>query len=332
MTSEVPAVHSLPPDVPAGWVNDVQAQLLPHENVLAALEVDLDAQLHFVKGLVLVTPQRLLSSACPGDAWQSWDFSEGLNLLHHDHAGVAHLELVDAQQRLASWRFTLGQNLQAIRLVDQFHSQLQSHVTGKPLALALHNVCPSCKAPLEPDQEECPICTKVVHTPPSTWTLFRLWRFAKPYQGQLLLGFFLMARWLINSKFGRVLQAVRDAETRVMCSGYNPIGYKLTIWTISAMMCGVAGALYVPQVGIINPSEMSPANSIEIAIWAAVGGRATLIGPILGAFIVNGAKSWLTVTYPEFWLYFLGALFIGVTLYLPDGVVGLVKKLKGGSK
>jgi urea transport system permease protein len=150
--------------------------------------------------------------------------------------------------------------------------------------------------------------------------------------GVTLLGFFLMARWLIGSKFGRVLQAVRDAETRVMFSGYNPLGYKLTIWTISAMMCGVAGALYVPQVGIINPSEMSPANSIEIAIWAAVGGRATLIGPIVGAFIVNGAKSWLTVAYPEFWLYFLGLLFIGVTLFLPQGVVGLVKKMKGEAK
>ena len=147
--------------------------------------------------------------------------------------------------------------------------------------------------------------------------------------GLTLLGFFLFARWLVSSKFGRVLQAVRDAETRVMFSGYNPIGYKLTIWTISAMMCGVAGALYVPQVGIINPSEMSPANSIEIAIWAAVGGRATLLGPIVGAFIVNGAKSWLTVAYPEYWLYFLGALFIGVTLFLPQGIVGLVKKLKG---
>ena len=144
--------------------------------------------------------------------------------------------------------------------------------------------------------------------------------------GLTLLGFFLLAKWLVASKFGRVLQAVRDAETRVMFSGYNPIGYKLTIWTISAMMCGVAGALYVPQVGIINPGEMSPANSIEIAIWAAVGGRATLIGPIAGAFIVNGAKSWLTVAYPEFWLYFLGALFIAVTLYLPNGVVGLVRK------
>jgi urea transport system permease protein len=146
--------------------------------------------------------------------------------------------------------------------------------------------------------------------------------------GVTLLGFFLLARWLVNSKFGRVLQAVRDAETRVMFSGYNPIGYKLTIWTISAMMCGVAGALYVPQVGIINPSEMSPANSIEIAIWAAVGGRATLIGPIIGAFAVNGAKSWLTVAYPEYWLYFLGALFIGVTLFLPHGIVGLIRKLR----
>ncbi len=145
--------------------------------------------------------------------------------------------------------------------------------------------------------------------------------------GLTLLGFFLFARWLVNAKFGRVLQAIRDAESRVMFSGYNPIGYKLTIWVISAVMCGVAGALYVPQVGIINPGEMSPANSIEIAIWAAVGGRASLIGPIIGAFLVNGAKSWLTVTAPEFWLYFLGALFIGVTLFMPQGVVGLFKRI-----
>ena len=142
-----------------------------------------------------------------------------------------------------------------------------------------------------------------------------------------LLGSFLFARWLVQSKFGRVLQAIRDAESRVMFSGYSPTPYKLTIWVISAVMCGIAGALYVPQVGIINPSEMSPANSIEMAVWAAVGGRATLIGPIVGAFLVNGAKSWLTVTAPEFWLYFLGALFIGVTLFLPQGVVGFVQKI-----
>ena len=144
-----------------------------------------------------------------------------------------------------------------------------------------------------------------------------------------LLGSFLFARWLVQSKFGRVLQAIRDAESRVMFSGYSPTPYKLTIWVISAVMCGIAGALYVPQVGIINPSEMSPANSIEMAVWAAVGGRATLIGPIVGAFLVNGAKSWLTVTAPEFWLYFLGALFIGVTLFLPQGVVGFVHKITG---
>jgi urea transport system permease protein len=142
-----------------------------------------------------------------------------------------------------------------------------------------------------------------------------------------LLGSFLFARWLVQSKFGRVLQAIRDAESRVMFSGYSSTPYKLTIWVISAVMCGIAGALYVPQVGIINPSEMSPANSIEMAVWAAVGGRATLIGPIVGAFLVNGAKSWLTVTAPEFWLYFLGALFIGVTLFLPQGVVGFIQKI-----
>ena len=145
--------------------------------------------------------------------------------------------------------------------------------------------------------------------------------------GLALLGFYLLARWLVRSKYGRVLQAVRDAESRVMFSGYSPLPYKLSIWVISAVMCGVAGALYVPQVGIINPGEMSPGNSIEIAIWTAVGGRATLIGPIVGAFLVNGAKSWLTVAAPEFWLYFLGALFIAVTLWLPNGIVGLVRQL-----
>ena len=148
--------------------------------------------------------------------------------------------------------------------------------------------------------------------------------------GATLLGFFLLARWLVGSKYGRVLQAIRDAESRVMFSGYNPLPYKLSIWIISAVMCGVAGALYVPQVGIINPGEMSPANSIEIAIWAAVGGRATLVGPIIGAFLVNGAKSWLTVAAPEYWLFFLGGLFIVVTLFLPNGVVGLVRQLRRG--
>jgi urea transport system permease protein len=146
----------------------------------------------------------------------------------------------------------------------------------------------------------------------------------------VLIGMLLMARYLITSKLGRVLTAIRDAESRVMFSGYNPVNYKLFIWTLSAVMCGIAGALYVPQVGIINPSEMSPANSIEIAIWVAVGGRGSLIGAILGAGIVNGAKSWFTVAFPEYWLFFLGALFIVVTLFLPRGVTGWFVEKFGG--
>ena len=146
--------------------------------------------------------------------------------------------------------------------------------------------------------------------------------------GLLLLGSLVLARWIVASKFGRVLTAIRDQESRLMFLGYRTLYFKLAIWTLAAMMSGIAGALYVPQVGIINPSEMSPANSIEIAIWAAVGGRGTLFGPILGAFAVNGAKTWFTVAYPELWLYFLGLLFVLVTLLLPRGLMGLAESLR----
>ncbi|WP_455925255.1 urea ABC transporter permease subunit UrtC [Pseudomonas putida] len=142
----------------------------------------------------------------------------------------------------------------------------------------------------------------------------------------LLVGSLLLGWRLAQSKFGRVLTALRDAENRLMFCGYDPRGFKLFIWVLSAVLCGLAGALYVPQVGIINPSEMSPTNSIEAAVWVALGGRGTLIGPLLGAGLVNGMKSWFTVAFPEYWLFFLGALFIIVTLYLPKGVIGLIKK------
>jgi urea transport system permease protein len=144
----------------------------------------------------------------------------------------------------------------------------------------------------------------------------------------LLIACLVLGRYLVGSRFGRVLAAIRDAESRVMFLGYNPLHYKLFMWTLSAVLCGLAGALYVPQVGIINPSEMSPANSIEIAVWVAVGGRGTLVGAVLGAGIVNFAKSWFTVSFPEYWPFFLGFLFIAVTLYLPDGVVGLWRRLR----
>ena len=146
--------------------------------------------------------------------------------------------------------------------------------------------------------------------------------------GIFLIGTLLLARWIVTSKFGRVLTAIRDAETRVAFCGYNTVHYKLAIFVLSAVICGIAGALYVPQVGIINPSEMSPANSIEIAIWVAVGGRGTLVGAIVGAGAVNGAKSFFTQAFPEYWLYALGLIFILVTVFLPRGLVGLIQKAK----
>jgi urea transport system permease protein len=146
--------------------------------------------------------------------------------------------------------------------------------------------------------------------------------------GLYLLLALVVCRYTVASKLGRVLTAVRDQESRLMFLGYRTLSYKLFVWTLAAVMSGIAGALYVPQVGIINPGEMSPANSIEIAIWAAVGGRGTLFGPILGAFAVNGAKSWFTVAFPQFWLYFLGLLFVLVTLFLPRGLMGLFEILK----
>jgi urea transport system permease protein len=142
----------------------------------------------------------------------------------------------------------------------------------------------------------------------------------------ILLGLsYLVCRFIVASKLGRVLVAVRDAESRVRFLGYSVTGAKLFVFTLSAVLAGLAGALYVPQVGIINPSEFSPANSIEAAIWVAVGGRGTLVGAAAGAFLVNAAKTYLTGAAPEIWLFFLGALFIVVTLILPRGIAGLVK-------
>jgi urea transport system permease protein len=136
----------------------------------------------------------------------------------------------------------------------------------------------------------------------------------------------LVARYVVTSRFGKVLIAVRDAESRTRFLGYRPENYKLFVFVLSAVMAGIGGALYVPQVGIINPGEFSPANSIEAVIWVAVGGRGTLIGPILGAVLVNYGKTLLTGALPEVWLFALGALFILVTLLLPKGIIGVLRR------
>lgn len=143
----------------------------------------------------------------------------------------------------------------------------------------------------------------------------------------LALGY-LLCRYIMNSKLGRITVAIRDAESRTRFVGYRVEHYKVWIFTFSAMLAGLAGALYVPQVGIINPGEFSPLNSIEIVIWVAVGGRATLYGAVLGAILVNYAKTLFTGLMPESWLFLLGALFVVVTLYLPQGIAGLWNTLK----
>lgn len=133
-----------------------------------------------------------------------------------------------------------------------------------------------------------------------------------------------IASGIVNSKFGKVLVGVRDAESRVRFLGFRVENIKLFTFVVSAMMAGIAGALFVPQVGIINPGEFAPANSIEVVVWTAVGGRGTLIGPIIGAVLVNGGKSYFTGAFPEFWLFALGGLFIAVTLFFPKGIVGTI--------
>jgi urea transport system permease protein len=140
---------------------------------------------------------------------------------------------------------------------------------------------------------------------------------------------YVLCRYIVSSKLGRVLVGIRDAENRVRFLGYRVEYYKLFVFTLSSMLAGVAGALYVPQVGIINPSEFAPAVSIEIVIWVAIGGRGSLYGAALGAVLVNYAKTYFTGALPETWLFMLGALFVAVTLFMPKGIVGSIAAFDG---
>jgi urea transport system permease protein len=139
---------------------------------------------------------------------------------------------------------------------------------------------------------------------------------------------YLLCRAIVSSKYGRVLVAIRDAESRTRFMGYRVEHFKLFVFVVSAILAGIAGALYVPQVGIINPGEFGPINSIEIVIWVAIGGRGTLFGAVIGAIAVNYAKTYFTGAFPEVWLFMLGALFVISTLYLPKGIVGVVNQMR----
>lgn len=144
----------------------------------------------------------------------------------------------------------------------------------------------------------------------------------------LLIAVFLFCQWLTKTKFGKIQRAIRDSENRVLFSGYSTANFKLFIFIVASVIASLAGVLYVPQVGIINPSEMAPEKSLEAVVWVAVGGRGTLIGPVIGAFAVNAMKSWATRAYPDLWLIFLGTMFILVTIFMPKGIIGLPGQMK----
>ncbi|MEE9322652.1 MAG: urea ABC transporter permease subunit UrtC [Granulosicoccus sp.] len=150
--------------------------------------------------------------------------------------------------------------------------------------------------------------------------------------GITLLFTYLLCDYILRSRLGRVATAIRDAEDRTRFLGYRVEKFKLALFVLSAMIAGVAGALYVPQTGIINPGEFAPLNSIEVVVWVAIGGRGTLYGAVLGAIGINYAKTWFTGAYPEAWLFALGTLFVVVTLLLPRGLAGMFSNIRGRNK
>ncbi len=185
----LPAIS--PPALPAAWRTNLEEQLGDGESVLAWLEIDLDTQLQFTPGLIVLTSHRILAKTGAAEDWQSHGLRPGQSLTRRDHSGIGSLELIDAQSRLALWRYTLTADIAAGRLIEQFNRQIAFQLTGERPAAPNQALCPNCETPLLAGQEECPVCNKEIHTPPSTWTLFRLWRFARPYRWRLLAGFLL---------------------------------------------------------------------------------------------------------------------------------------------
>ena len=172
------------------WRQEAVSRLAAGERLEAGFPLNLDTDLRYSEGLLLLTDRRLLARSPGGEGWQEWPYRPGLRLVHGDHAGVGTLELHDGGGRLATWRFTIGSNPAALRLADEFERQLESHLSGRPVERPEEDVCPKCGAPMD-GEEECPVCAKEIHAPPSTRTLLRLWRFAKPYRWQLFWGFAL---------------------------------------------------------------------------------------------------------------------------------------------
>lgn len=224
--------------LPSPWQEDLIAQLADAEEILAWMEIDLDARLHFTREIVVVTNRRILAKAQAEDNWREWKYLRGLVLARHDQAGVGSLELHNGVTRLARWRYTLNQNIAALRLLDQFEQQLAAHLSGQTAARTSVAVCPNCNAPLDPEQEECLICTREIHTPPSTWTLFRLWRFTKPYSKQLLVGFLLTLASTAATLVPPYLTMPLMDKVLIPYQNGSPIDYSL----VTLLLAGLLGS------------------------------------------------------------------------------------------
>jgi len=227
--------------MPATWSASFNALLQAGETLQAWVRIDLDSRLQFADGLIAVTDRRLICRAPNETDWQSWPLTADLQLNHHDHAGVGSLELVDANGRLACWRYTLGQNLAALRVINEFELHRDSLHSGQPVLRSTDDICPKCKAPLEPGQDECPICTRETSTPPSTWTLFRLWRFARPYRWQLLSGFLLTLASTAATLVAPYLTMPLMDKVLIPFQNGQPIDWHL----VSLYLGGLAAAAFV---------------------------------------------------------------------------------------
>jgi ATP-binding cassette subfamily B protein len=226
------------------WSVALGSSLAPEETVQAGLQLDLDARLHFTQGWLTVTNRRLVCQA-PGEKdLQSWDIAPGMTLAHSDHAGVGTLELSDGQRRLASWRYTLGHNTDALRLADAFDAQRNALATGAQAAQPDAEVCPTCKAPLPPGEDNCPQCSREVEQPPSTWALLRLWRFARPYRWELLAGFALLLIGTAATLVPPYLTMPLMDKVLIPYQNGQPVDYRL----VTLYLSGLFGAALVAWV------------------------------------------------------------------------------------
>ena len=227
--------------LPDNYRTDVAAQLTQNEQISAWMEGDLDTNLHFTPYLLLISNKRILARSRGDVAWQTWSFRKDLILQRKDHAGVGTLELTNGETRLASWRYTLIQNAAAQRIVAYFEQQLTDFLANRPTSQALEAICPNCQAQLIPGQDECPVCSIETHTPPSTWVLFRLWLFAHPYRGQLLLGFTLTLASTAATMVPPYLTMPLMDKVLIPYQNGAPIDYKI----VGLLLAGLLGSALV---------------------------------------------------------------------------------------